>query len=161
VLDRVLDQGEQHERREAKARDLLGHLDRDREPAADPQLVDVEVGARELQLLLERRRGLAHAGKRGVQVVQQPVEHAPALPGIAPIEPLHVGERVEQEVRLHLRLEGLQARLGGARAQLVAREPRPRDLGRAAIGAVGRVPGRRRDDPPEERAATEAQSGRG
>jgi hypothetical protein len=66
------------------------HVDLELEALPDAKLLDVEVGVRERDLLLERRRRGAHSRQRRAQVVEESLEHAPARLRLAAIQPLHV-----------------------------------------------------------------------
>ena len=61
----------------------------------------------------ERRPGLAHLRQRDGQILFQVAQHPCAAGAVGVVEPLYVRERVEEEVRLDLRLEHLQLRLCG------------------------------------------------
>ena len=69
--DRVIDQRQQHHRRHAGIARGLGNVDVERKPVAEPKLHDVEVGTRQLDLLRDGRRRIAHARHRGAQVGDQ------------------------------------------------------------------------------------------
>ena len=82
-----------------------------REALAHAHLQDVEVGAHQLDLLADGGDRFAHLGQRVAQVLDEVAHHRVGLRGVDLGERLHVGERVVEEVRLHLRLQGLQLRL--------------------------------------------------
>ena len=68
VLDRVLDQRDQHHRRERAALERLGHLDREFQARAHAHAVDLEEGARHVDLAPEvggRPRASAAAPRAG------------------------------------------------------------------------------------------------
>ncbi len=63
------------------------------------------------QLVLERGHRRAHARQHRAQVPHEVLEHRARGRGIGAEQPPHVRERVEQEMRLDLRLHHLQPRL--------------------------------------------------
>jgi hypothetical protein len=79
-----------------------------------PHLDDPQVRLDEVDLVAERVRRLAEPGERRAQVVDERLEHRLGARRVGLHERDDVRERVEQEVRLHLRLEQAQLRLGGA-----------------------------------------------
>src|SRR5437764_670444 len=66
---------------------------------------ELEVGAHELELLAERGGGLVQARHRGAKVCDEAVEDVARLGRLRDDELAHVGERVEEEMRLDLRLQ--------------------------------------------------------
>ena len=82
----------------------------------------LEVGAHQLQLLLERGGGLVQARHRRAQVGDEAVQHRRGLRRSGVDQRLHVGQRVEQEVRRDLRLQQAQARVERLALELAALE---------------------------------------
>ena len=121
----------------------IRHVDREIEPRSHPHLQDVEVGLGEFDLLPERRARAAHLRQRGAQIRKQVPEQPGRLRRVGLGQELHGGERVEQEMRLDLRLHQLQLGL-----HRVLREQQP--LG---LGLVQRLGGARFAKPEQEEHA--------
>ena len=97
-------------------------VQRELEPVGHPHSHELEIGAHELELLAERRRGLVHARHGRAQIRDQAREHLRRLRRARVDERLHVRERVEQEMRLDLRLQEAQPRLERVAFELAALE---------------------------------------
>ena len=108
MLDRVLDQRDQQVRRKRMLRQVGRHVDVEREPRAHPHLEDVEVRGGEADFLAQRRRARAQLRQRGAQVVDQVRQQPAGLARIRFRQVLDGRQRVEQEVRLDLRLHEFQ-----------------------------------------------------
>ncbi len=91
----------------------------------------------------------------GAQVGNQAVEHGAGLRRARAHQRAHVGERVEQEMRLHLRLQQTQARVARAALELAAFQLEAvRQVARESLA----LPQHRRErDPGSEQHADEAQ----
>jgi hypothetical protein len=113
VLDRVLDQRDHHERRQRRVGDVRIDFRSEREPPSHADLLDAEVGLGQRDFARDRGVRLAHLRQRLGQVAQQVVEHRAAGGAVGLVEAAHVRERVEQEVRLDLRLKTQEPRLDG------------------------------------------------
>ena len=92
-------------------RSASGTSMREIEPRPHPHPQDVEVRLGELDLLPERRARAAHLRQRGAQVREQMSQQARGLRRIRLGEVLDRRQRVEQEMRLDLRLHQLEFRL--------------------------------------------------
>ncbi len=159
VLDRILGEREQHHRRKRIVAQRGWHVDREREVLAHADLQHVEIGADEIGLLPERRRTAAQLRQRGAQVADDVVEHGDAARHVALAQPLDVGERVEQEVRLDLRAHHLQPRLEHLPVERDALERRfVHPAGRGRGPSLHEVDGRhhRAGGGPAQRVACEA-----
>ena len=99
-----------------------------RQARAHADLLHRQVREGERQLVAERRVGCAHARQHRAEVARQVLEHRVRGGRIGLEQPPHVGERVEQEVRLDLRLHHEQPRLGQL-ARRAARGACPRRAG--------------------------------
>ena len=133
VLDRVLDQREQHQRRHPGCPAAGRDIDREGQPAAHADLLDVEVRRHMIDFAAERGFGRAHLRQRDGKIMLQVLHHSRAAGAVGFVEPLDMRKRVEQEMRLDLRLH-LQARLhhlafecGAVRFRLLHR-PEAHDL---------------------------------
>src|SRR5205814_2868306 len=105
----------------------------------------------EIDLVSEGGLVLAHPRQRRAQIARELSEHRAARGGVALAKPANVGERVEQEMRLDLRLQQAQARrellcLERAAAQLRGVRLRLARL-RAQVEHVARDENRPRADP--------------
>jgi hypothetical protein len=89
-------------------------------------LLEVEVGLDQGRLASERHPFAAHRRQRDLEVAHHPFEHRITGDGIHLVQAAHVGQRVEEEVRLDLRFERFQARL-----QRLLLQPRAVGLGSA------------------------------
>ncbi len=93
-------------------REFRRNVDGEREPCSHARAQDGEVRLGQSDLLAERRRARAKLRQRGAQVSDEVPEQAGACRGRVRLgEVLHGRQRVEQEVRLDLRLHQLQFRL--------------------------------------------------
>jgi hypothetical protein len=119
VLDGVLDERGQHERREGCVHQLRGDDDLEGEPLAHAHLQDVQVSAHELDLLADGGDRLAHLGQCVAQVLDEVARHGVGLRRIDLGERLDACERVVEEMRFHLRLQRGQLGLGDLLAHAV------------------------------------------
>src|SRR5207247_9590541 len=87
----------------------------------------------------QRRAVVAHSRQRCTQVTTEAVEHRPAPRRIGLVEPLDVSKRVEQEVRLDLRLQHLQSRLEYLRFDSMSLELRFAQFRGASCRALDKV----------------------
>jgi hypothetical protein len=113
VLDRVLDQRLDHHRRELGRQQPFGHRDVDLQAVFHPHLQDLEVGPDHRHLAAEVVRGrmsLAHRRHRGAQQRDQVLLHLARALRVGLDQVVDRGQRVEQEVRLDLRLHRRHAR---------------------------------------------------
>src|SRR5439155_1202334 len=111
VLDRVLDQGREHHRRNASLEQRRRHVDRALQPRAHADLLHAQESANELDLVGERSVVVAHPRQRRAQVPGELREHGAPRAGVALAEAPYIGEGIEQEMRLDLRLQEAQPRL--------------------------------------------------
>ena len=88
--------------------ELRWDVDDKAHPPADAHLQNVEVGFSQLGLLAERRRAGAQLRKRRAQIVDQMSKQRACFLGIRLGQILHRRQRVEQKVRLDLRLHQLE-----------------------------------------------------
>ena len=102
----------QHHRRNFQAAQLGRDVDLERETAAHPDLLHVEERFDQGRLAFQGRRFVAHARQRHLQVTHQVVEHLPTERRVRLVQATHVGQGVEEEMRLDLRLQDLQPRRG-------------------------------------------------
>jgi hypothetical protein len=120
VLDGVLHQRDQHHRRERRHSSASGTsmAKSSREPMRTRW---ISRNARAMSTSRpEVGRALAHLRQRRAQVLDEALQHPRGRRRVGLDQVLHVGERVEEEVRLDLRLHELQARLEHVLLQLVA-----------------------------------------
>ena len=120
VDDAVLDQRHDHHRRNFRRLHFLRHVDFDRKSRSHANLLNVEVGHRKRYLAPERGARLAQNGQRRGEVAGQVQQHRFAGDGVGLVQPANAGERVEQEVRLDLRLHDGDPRLGVFAVDLLA-----------------------------------------
>ena len=92
-------------------------IDRKVQPFAHSHLQDRQERACQLELASKRRARLAHRRQRGAQIVDQAGQHFAPLVGCRFVQSLYVGQRVEQKVRLDLRLQRRQLRFAHLRLQ--------------------------------------------
>ena len=105
-LHGVLDQRQQRHRREAQAAPVRARASTPKlQPVGHAQVHQLEVGAHQSQLVAERRVGLVQARHRRAQIGDQVAQHRRRALGARLDQRLHVGQRVEQEVRLDLRVQ--------------------------------------------------------
>jgi hypothetical protein len=129
VHDRVFDERLQQHRRDARLRERLRQLERVLQPAAHPYRLHVEIAAQEPEFLLERAALLARSGERCAQVAVQVREHDARALRVGLDQRIEVRERVEQEMRLDLRLQQLQLRLDRVALDLARSLARPEEPG--------------------------------
>ena len=90
-----------------------GNVDLDAQPLAHADLLDVDIGTRERQFMSEREvLPAAHLRQRRSHVLGEALQHRPAPLRVDLMQPQDVRERVEEEVRLDLRLQRLQPHFG-------------------------------------------------
>ena len=121
MLDRVLDERLHEERRHPHRTRVGRHVDRDDELVAESRLLEVEIALHVSQLLLERHE-LRGARELRAHVVGKREHEASGAVGVGAHERGDRVERVEHEVRLHLRLERGRRRTGELRELQLRRE---------------------------------------
>ena len=97
-------------------------VQRELQPIGHAHVHELEVRADQLELLAERRGRLVQARHGGAQVGDQAAQHGGGLRRSRVDQRLHVGQRVEQEVRRDLRLQQAQARVERLALELAALE---------------------------------------
>ena len=113
VADRILDQRHQHHRRKGQRLAAPPATStRTVRRIAHPDLLHVQIRERQRQLVAERGVAAAHARQHCAEVARQVSSIASRGRRVGHEQPPHVGEGVEQEMRLDLRLHHLQARFG-------------------------------------------------
>ena len=122
VAHRVLDQRQQRHRRAAQAARRILDVELEREPVRQAHAHELEVGPHQLDLLAERRHRLVEPRHRRAQVGDEAAQHVGRLRRARFDQRLDVRERVEQEVRRHLRLQQVQSRIERQPVRLAARE---------------------------------------
>ena len=131
VLERVLHQRLQQERRHRRVvqpgRDVPAHL----EPVAEAGLLDLQIEPQESQLLLQRRLLPVAVEQRHPQEIGELHDHPSRRGGIVADQHGDRVEGVEEKVRLELRLQGAELGLGQLRL-----ESRHGDLALAQGGEV-------------------------
>ncbi len=133
VLDGVLHQCQQDQRRKRPLQRRGIGLDGPGQPGVHAQGRQFEVGPRQLQFVAQRDVYPAHARQRGAQVAQQAGHEGFASRSIAAVQRARIGQSVEQEVRFDLRLQQRQA-LGGLFALEVGlAELQPRSFRAACV----------------------------
>ena len=90
-------------------------LDREREPAAEAGLLDVEVGLRKRELLIERRPFLLRSPQRVAKHLRQLLDGGVGSRRVGVNQRRDGVQRVEEEVRIDLRAQRFE--LGAARLQ--------------------------------------------
>jgi len=110
MLDRVLDEGREHHRRNASLEQRRRRVDRALQPRAHADLLHAHESRNELDLVGERNVVSRILAARRADTGQAGRAWR-ALRGIALTEAPHVRESVEQEMRLDLRLQQAQLRL--------------------------------------------------
>ncbi len=115
VLDGVLHQALQHHRRKLGREQAVGHVDHRVQAFFHAHLQDLEVGPYDGQFATQVARaagiGLAHRGHARTQQRDQVLLHARRARRVGLDQVVDRGQRVEQEVRLHLGLHRRHARL--------------------------------------------------
>ena len=109
MLDRILDERREHHRRHARREQRRRGIDGEVQALAHADLLHAQVRRDEVDLLGERAVVRAHAWQRGAQVARELSEHGAFGTGIGVAQPPHIGERIEEEMRLDLRLQEPQA----------------------------------------------------
>ncbi len=122
VVDGVLEQRLQHERRDERVARHALHVPVDDQPLAEPQLLELEVLPAQLDLVGERRQVAVVAHQHAKQVGQV-LSAASARRGSLRTSDSTRGDAVEQEVRADARLQRLQPRLGDRRRQRASAQP--------------------------------------
>ena len=89
------------------------------ETILEARLLDLEVLLQELELLLQRHSGRARSRERHPEQVAQPADHPVGRFRLVHQRRDRV-QRVEEEVRVELRLEGLQAGLASRASRWAA-----------------------------------------
>jgi hypothetical protein len=119
---RILDQRLQQQRQQPRLPRRAVGVDRVAQPVLHARALHAQVGLGQRQLVGERHLVAAHLTEAGAQVVGEGAERALGLGRLVVDQRRHVGQRVEQEMRLDLRLQQPQLGLGGAllRLQLAA-----------------------------------------
>jgi hypothetical protein len=151
VLERVLDQRLEQERRERQAPGVIGDGPRNLETLAVALLLHGEIGLQVLELLVERARCATGSRECPPQHVGEVLDRAFSRAGIGPHQRRHGVERVEEKVWIHLGLERCQSRVRCLRLRL--RGERSLPLGPGVEEATGVDHGADRDhqQPDEER----------
>src|SRR5947199_3061482 len=146
VADRVLRERLQQQRRNRSPPRLGRYIDRERHPIGKTGALDFEIPAQHGQLRVERDLLIAGVIERVAQQLAETGQHGDRF-----IVAFHANEsadgveRVEEEVRLDLQLQRVQARVGERRLEL-------RRLQRALAIALVKVEG---DGPAEDHAVEE------
>jgi hypothetical protein len=109
---------------------------RTRKARTHAHLEDGQERSREGDLIVEARLAKPGTRDRHAQVITQVAQERPALLRILVVEDLHARQRIEEEMRLDLRLQQLQPRFGHLPVDLDAREARALEL--ALRGALAR-----------------------
>ena len=117
VLDGVLHQRLHHHRRDPQTRYVRGGLDLDLQPVPEPGLLDFEVGAGEVHLVLEQRPFALRSAQRVAEDVGELLDRPVGAEGVLVDQSGDGVERVEQEVRVDLRAQGLQLRAASLQRQ--------------------------------------------
>ncbi|MNV45665.1 hypothetical protein D3C71_1374700 [compost metagenome] len=108
MLDRVFHQGLQRHRWQRQRQQHGRHVHLQRQPRAHADLEDFKVGLGALQLHAQGGHRLVHARQRASQVLDQVPEHLVGARRIGAGEHLRIGQRVVQEVRLHLGMQQVE-----------------------------------------------------
>ena len=112
MLDRVLDEGLDEERRQAHGERVGCRIDLDLELRPEARLLEREVALDVLELLGDRDE-LAGTGERPAAIVREGEDQLAGSVGIGADEARDRVQAVEEEMRLDLRLQRLQLRRGG------------------------------------------------
>ena len=121
MLDGVLGQRDQHQRRAVRRQQLRRRLHAELQPrhARGHQARGRRARSRTAPPTRGLRRAVAAQPRdRGAQVVDQAVDHLAGARRVGGDGAAHAGQRVEQEVRLHLRRQHRQPQLGFAPLRL-------------------------------------------
>ena len=110
VLDGIFNERDQQHRRKFRVVQRVIGLDRERETRSHAHLEQIEVRANDLELATERCVLRAKLRKRRTQIPHQADDRIRTRLRLSAIQAPHIAEHVEQEMRLDLRLEHLQAR---------------------------------------------------
>ena len=132
VLDRVLDEGLQEERRHERVRGRRVEVLREAEAVPEAHALDREVAPRERDLLRERDLGPPREAERRPQEVREERAHAARLLGARRRERPDRVEGVEEEVGVQALLEGLELGVAREGLELAPRAPRARLASREA-----------------------------
>ena len=120
MLDRVLNKRQEHHRRHRSICDLAGNVTPRLEPTTHADHLNGEIRFGERHLACDGRAPPAHLRQRVGEVCDEVVDHRSTGAAVGRVKQLDVRERVEQEVRLDLRLEPQQLRLERALLELHA-----------------------------------------
>ena len=101
-----------------------------RQPLAQPRLHHFQVALHRLAFFADGQQGPVEQRQRGAQVAVHVVQHDLGARRVDADQRAQVGQRVEQHVRLELRLQQLELVLGGGALRafgpgLAGRQPRP------------------------------------
>ena len=122
VPDGILDQRQQGGRRTANLQRRRVDVDRVVEAIGHAHLHQLEIRPNQLQLALDRCRGLVEQRHRRAQVRREAAQHGRRMRRARIDERLHVRERVEEEMRRDLRLQQMEARVERLPLELAALE---------------------------------------
>ncbi len=111
MLDRVFHERQQHHRRYLHASEIRRNVDLVREPAAHADAVNTQIRVDQPGFLGERGLRRVATRERDRKVFDEVAEHGRGRLAVELRQPADVRERVEQEVRGHLRLKYTQARV--------------------------------------------------
>src|SRR5262249_20817828 len=100
----------------------LGNIEAKAKARSHAYFQNGQVGAREVHVLAERGAFMLQSSQGGSQVGDKIRQHGPAALGCRAINPLQVGERIEQKMRLDIFARGLQSGLGDLQLELNALE---------------------------------------
>src|SRR5688572_13018270 len=118
VLDGVFDERLQQKVGDQRVQRLGLDVEYHRQTIAEPRLFDFQVLREEIELLLQRHFLHAHALQRHAEQIAQPRDHRVGGVDIAMHQRRNGVQRVEQKVRLHLALQGMQPRFNEPRFKL-------------------------------------------
>ena len=119
VLDRVLDERLEQHRRHLRMGQAAVGVDGELQPPAEPRLLDVEIGAREGKLLIERRPLLVGSPQRVAEHFGELLDRRVGSRRIGVNERRNRVERVEQEMRIDLRAQRLELRAARLQPQFL------------------------------------------
>ena len=111
MTDRVLDQRLQQQRRDDRGCGAWIDAERHAQPVAEARFLNRDVVIEQLELLLECDEGPAVPVERLPQQLREPGDHPVRLLRVLEHESRNRVERIEEEVRLQLSDEGIEARL--------------------------------------------------
>src|SRR5262249_52182827 len=143
VVDRVLEQRLQHQRRQQRVGGRRIELPGDAQPLAEAQLLDLGVALEQPYLVGKAHEALRirdEAAKQVRQVLERPLG---AL-RVAANERQHRVDAVEEKVRPDARLQRLQPRLGERRRERLDQQPEIDEQERGKRGGEERAAQRRR-----------------